>query len=105
MGEEMLKKSLKKLQALEDEKKRQKIVFGQRRIDEKVEEEGRQKLLMATADVDELELREKYDDLDDEGGGSRGNGGWSDVEDDSETDLDASDDESRVSEDSDDESD
>eukprot|EP00555_Chaetoceros_dichaeta_P012933 CAMPEP_0198260842 /NCGR_PEP_ID=MMETSP1447-20131203/9706_1 /TAXON_ID=420782 /ORGANISM="Chaetoceros dichaeta, Strain CCMP1751" /LENGTH=265 /DNA_ID=CAMNT_0043948587 /DNA_START=33 /DNA_END=830 /DNA_ORIENTATION=- len=90
--EELLKVSLKKLQAME-EKRQMSTVVGKRNLDERVEADGRQKLLMATADVDDVGLRAKYDDADDECGGG-GGGGWSDVEDavdQDESDLDASD--------------
>jgi len=90
--EELLKVSLKKLQAMEE--KRQSSTFvGRRNLDERVEANGRQKLLMATADVDDVGLRAKYDDADDDCGDGDGGGGWSDVEDvvDQESDLDASD--------------
>jgi protein CWC15 len=71
---------------------------------EKAEEEGRMKLLKQTADVDEEDIRARYDDEDDDGdggGGGGGGGGWSDLEDgrsgddpqsSDRSDLDASDD-------------
>lgn len=67
---------------------------------EKAEEEGRMKLLKQTADVDEEEIRARYDDEDDDGDGGGGGGGWSDLEDgragdnlqSDQSDLDASDD-------------
>ena len=75
---------------------------------EKAEEEGRLKLLKQTADVDEEEIRAKYDDEDDDGDGG---GGWSDLEDgragddprSDQSDLDASDDDEDSDLDSDDE--
>ena len=80
---------------------------------EKAEEEGRMKLLKQTADVDEEEIRAKYDDEDDDGdaGGGGGGGGWSDMEDgrtgddprSDQSDLDASDDEDSDLDDDDDE--
>lgn len=98
--EEILKKSLKKLKEMEDK------TLGPRVIDEKVEEEGRRKLLLATADVDDEALKKKYDDSDDEGRNVSNGDGWSDVEDivNEESDLDASDSDND-SDDSDDDSD
>ncbi len=105
--QELLKKSLQKLREMEDKK------LGPRAIDERIEEEGRKKLLMSTADVDEEALRKKYDDADGDASTGNGNGasgsggdGWSDVEDivDEESDLDASDSDSD-DDDSDDDSD
>jgi len=91
--EDILKVSLKKLQAME-EKRQISTIVGKRSLDERVEAEGRQKLLKATADVDDVGLRAKYDDADDDcGDGDGGDGVWSDVEDvvDQGSDLDASD--------------
>jgi len=88
--EEILKESLIKLQAMEEKRQLSlTTALGQRSLDEHVEVEGRQKLLMATADVDDVVLRAKYDDAD-EHCDDRWSGGWSGVED-FETDLDASD--------------
>ena len=108
---EILQKSLQKLRDMEAKK------LGPRVIDERMEEEGRRKLLMATADIDEEALRKKYDDGDadeDNGGGEskkkdNGRDGWSDIEEaiaDDESDLDASDsddDDDDTDDDSDDE--
>jgi len=104
--EEILKKSLQKLRDMEEKT----LGLGPRVMDEHVEEEGRQKLLMATADIDDEELKKKYDDADDDGegrtnGNGNGNGnGWSDVEDalNEESDLDSDSDDDSDS-DSDDE--
>jgi protein CWC15 len=101
--EQILKKSLQKLRDMEEK------TLGPRIMDEKVEEEGRRKLLMATADVDDEKLKMKYDDADDDAVGKKnGNDyGWSDVEDiiNDESDLDDSDsdDDSESDDDSDDE--
>mmetsp|Transcript_3493 Transcript_3493/g.4302 ORF Transcript_3493/g.4302 Transcript_3493/m.4302 type:complete len:276 (+) Transcript_3493:51-878(+) len=107
----ILKKSLEKLRSMEakSEAMKRNLICGPRKIDEKVEEEGRRKLLMSENDVDESKLKSKYDDADvDDDGGNGGNGnddGWSDVEDvvNAESDLDASD--SDTDDESDDESD
>ena len=101
--EQILKKSLQKLRDMEEK------TLGPRIMDEKVEEEGRRKLLMATADVDDEKLKMKYDDADDDAVGKKnGNDyGWSDVEDiiNDESDLDDSDsdDDSESDDNSDDE--
>jgi len=101
--EEILKQSLKKLRDMEDKK------LAPRVIDERIEEEGRRKLLMATADIDDEALKKKYDDADDDGrerDGGDGDG-WSDVEDivnqDSDLDASDSDDDSNESDDDSDE--
>jgi len=78
------------------------------------EVESRRKMLKATADVDDVGVRAKYDDADDDGGSGSddGGGGWSDLEDDDgggageaedESDLDASDSDDESDDDSDDE--
>lgn len=81
--------------------------IGRRQLVESVEQEGRQKLLTQTAEVDDIQLKSKYDDedadADDDGGNSDG---WSDVDKDNlngsdDSDLDASD--SDEDDDSDDE--
>lgn len=82
--------------------------IGRRQLVESVEQEGRQKLLTQTAEVDDIQLKSKYDDEDadaddDDGGNSDG---WSDVDKDNlngsdDSDLDASD--SDEDDDSDDE--
>ena len=73
--EEILKQSLEKIKDMEERKKK-KIQYGQkgifmndwrnREIDEKVEEEGRRKLLLSENDVDEVKLKRMYDDEDEE---------------------------------------
>jgi protein CWC15 len=118
----ILKKSLLKLKLMEEKKKKRSLsngygyggghVIGLRKIDEKVEEEGRKRLLLSNNDVDEVKLKNMYDDGDDDGDAdpaANGNDikkdGWSDVEDiiNEESDLDASDTDSGT--DSEDESD
>mmetsp|Transcript_24333 Transcript_24333/g.29932 ORF Transcript_24333/g.29932 Transcript_24333/m.29932 type:complete len:261 (+) Transcript_24333:38-820(+) len=101
---EILRKSLLKLRDME-EKNLKRSVVGKRPIDEMVEEEGRRKLLMSAADVDEVDLRKKYDDDDDDSPDKRGEDGWSDVEEiiNQESDLDDTDSDSE--DESDDESD
>jgi len=70
-------------------------------VDERIEAEGRQKLLTQTADVDEEALKKKYDDEDEDDDNSKDSDGFSDVKhNDSGSDLDASD-----SDDSDDDND
>ncbi|KAL7549843.1 hypothetical protein ACHAWF_013103 [Thalassiosira exigua] len=76
---------------------------------EKMEEEGRLKLLKQTADVDDEKIRAKYDDEDDDGDDG-GGGKWSDLDDDGdnnlasdESDLDVSDDDSDLDSDDEDE--
>ena len=108
--DEILKKSLLKIQEMEKEKSRNKKgykVVPMRKIDEKVEEEGRRKLLMSKNDVDEVKLKNMYDDADDDGGDDKGgdNDAWDEVEDviNEDSDLDASDSDS--DDDSEDESD
>ena len=108
--EELLKESLRKMEeaeALSEMTKRRVLQMGRERLllengGEKVEEEGRLKLLKQTEDVDEEKIRAKYDDEDDDG--DSGRGGWSDLDDDGggginlldresdESDLDASED-------------
>jgi len=104
----ILKKSLEKLRHMEakSEATKRNLICGPRKIDERVEEEGRRKLLMSENDVDETKLKSMYDDADDDGGEENAGGDvWSDVEDvvNEESDLDASDSDS--DEDSDEESD
>lgn len=108
--DEILKQSLLKIQEMEEKtKKRNKGNFKivPRKIDEKVEEEGRKKLLMSKNDVDEIKLKNMYDDADDDVQPDKGadNDAWDEVEDviNEESDLDASDSDS--DDDSDDESD
>jgi protein CWC15 len=97
------------------------VKMGRERLllehEEKNEEEGRLKLLQQTADVDEEQIRAKYDDEDDdnddEEGGGKGGRRWSDLEgggdhnlQSDESDLDASeddDDDSDLDDDSDEE--
>lgn len=65
--------------------------IGKRRIDQAVEERGKQRLLKQTAEVDVDKIKKKYDDSDvDDGGGS------------SDSDLDANDDSDLDDSDSDD---
>jgi protein CWC15 len=87
-----LRESLLKLEQAENK------VLGKRPISEKVEQEGRMKLLKQTAEVDEEAIRKKYDDKD--AGGGEESDGWS-AGNDEENDLDAS--SSEEEEDSDDE--
>lgn len=109
--EEILKKSLLKIREMEEKSSRVSKGIGRRIIDEKVEEEGRRKLLMSKNDVDEVRLKKMYDDEDDDGGGEPNgeNGRGAEFEDviHVESDLDASDSDadSDSDEDSDDESD
>jgi protein CWC15 len=93
-----LKESLKKLEAAEQEANKR--LLQRPAVDEKIEEEGRMKLLKQTAEVDEVAIRGKYDDEDASDGDD--GGGWSDVEND---DLDASSDDDDDDEDDDDEDD
>lgn len=95
--EEILKKSLQKLRDMEDKK------VGPRILDEKAEEESKRKLLLATADIDEEKIQNKYDDADDDNIGQK-NGdidGMSEIEDilDDDSDLDSSSDEDSDSDD------
>ena len=107
----ILKKSLEKLKHMEQKSDalKRNLICGPRKIDQKVEEEGRRKLLMSENDVDEVKLKSMYDDADgdadeEEKAGGDGDDGWSDVEDvlNEESDLDATD---SNSDESDDESD
>jgi protein CWC15 len=91
------------------------VKMGRERLllenEEKNEEEGRLKLLKQTADVDEEQIRAKYDDEDDDNDDGGGAGRWSDLDDDGggginnlqsdESDLDASDDDSDLDDDDD----
>lgn len=107
---EALKESLLALEKAES-KAVLKSKIGRRLLVESVEQEGRQKLLKQTADVDDLQLKSKYDDedADDGDGGGNDSDGWSDVDRgnldaDDDSDLDASDsDEDDDDSDSDDE--
>mmetsp|Transcript_856 Transcript_856/g.1554 ORF Transcript_856/g.1554 Transcript_856/m.1554 type:complete len:249 (+) Transcript_856:160-906(+) len=93
-----LKESLKKLEAAEQEANKR--LLQRPAVDEKVEEEGRLKLLKQTAEVDEAAIRAKYDDADaSDDDDDDGGGGWSD------DDLDASSDEDDDDDDDDDEDD
>jgi protein CWC15 len=93
-----LKESLRKLE--EAEKDANKRLLQRPAVDEKIEKEGRLKLLKQTAEVDEKTIQAKYDDADasssDDDDGGEGDG-WSD------DDLDASSDENEDSSDDDDE--
>ena len=101
---------------MEEKSGKTKNLIKRRVVDEEVEEEGRRKLLMATADVDEVQLQSKYDDVDrdcdeeddrDETG-SDGKEKWTDVVEtvvDADTDLDASDSDESDEDDSEDEDD
>ena len=106
--EEILQKSLLKLRQME-EKSGRSVVEKRRVMDEEVEKEGRQKLLMATADVDEVQLQSQYDDKDKDIDEGKKSDGWSDVDDvgfvEQESDLDASDSEESDEDDSDDDDD
>ena len=106
------KKALKdSLLALEkaESKALSKSKIGRRQLVESIEQEGRQKLLTQTAEVDDIQLKSKYDDEDadvDEGGNE--SDGWSDVDRDNlngsdASDLDASDSDEDDDSDSDDE--
>ena len=81
-----------------------------RRIEPSVEEEGKIKLLKQTAEVDEVALRQKYDDDDADGGGGGGGADgeeddWDDVRNDNDSDLDASSSEEEEDDDDDDDDD
>eukprot|EP00568_Trieres_chinensis_P010372 CAMPEP_0183298918 /NCGR_PEP_ID=MMETSP0160_2-20130417/5796_1 /TAXON_ID=2839 ORGANISM="Odontella Sinensis, Strain Grunow 1884" /NCGR_SAMPLE_ID=MMETSP0160_2 /ASSEMBLY_ACC=CAM_ASM_000250 /LENGTH=151 /DNA_ID=CAMNT_0025461047 /DNA_START=54 /DNA_END=506 /DNA_ORIENTATION=- len=89
----VLAESLRKLEEAERSRKRALLLggpggagpLGRREMDEKEEEQSRMKLLTHTADVDEGEVRRKYDDDDenyDDDAAGGGGGGWSDLEDD-----------------------
>lgn len=86
--QQALKESLRKLE--EAERKSSKLALARPAVDERMEQEGRLKLLKQTADVDDKAIQAKYDDADaassddDDGGGGGGGDGWSD------DDLDAS---------------
>jgi protein CWC15 len=100
-----LKESLLALEKAESSSNKTKI--GKRPIDKAIEAEGRQKLLKQTAEVDEIALRDKYDDKDDDDRGEDQDG-WSDVdrdnnEDDSDLDASDSDDDDSDGDDDDDE--
>eukprot|EP00979_Chaetoceros_neogracilis_P009712 scaffold2192_cov268-Chaetoceros_neogracile.AAC.114 len=99
--EEILKQSLKKLRDMEER------TLGPRVMDEHVEQEGRQKMLMSTADIDDEEMKKKYDDADNDDEGKANENGWSDVEDvlndDSDLDSDSDDDSDSDSDDEDEE--
>ena len=69
--DEILQNSLLKLRQMEEKSGRGMGTVGKRVLDEEVEKEGRQKLLMATADVDEVQLQTKYDDKNDECEGNK----------------------------------
>ena len=81
-----LKESLLKLEQAEASSG-----IGKRAISQKVEEEGRLKLLKHTAEVDDEAIRKKYDDDDAEDDDD--SGGYSDLDNDDDDDLDASSDE------------
>lgn len=87
--EEILRKSLEKLRQLEEKRG----VILPRTIDPKVEEEGRRKLLLQTADIDDEAIKTKYDDADDESDEDDNKNEIIQLEDiiDEESDLDASD--------------
>ena len=108
------KKALKdSLLALEkaESKSFSKSKIGRRQLVESVEQEGRQKLLTQTAEVDDIQLKSKYDDEDadaDDDDGGKDSDGWSDVDKDNlngsdDSDLDASDSDEDDDSDSDDE--
>lgn len=101
-----LQASIRKLQEAESKLRkksslRKEILQNRREIDPETEKESRIKLLKQTAEVDEENLRQKYDDADDEAKDKNDEGGggmWSDVDNDSnlggsdsDTDLDDSD--------------
>lgn len=88
-----LKESLQKLEAAEQQSNKR--LLQRPAVDEKIEEEGRLKLLKQTADVDEEAVKAKYDDADASSDDDDGGGGWSD------DDLDASSDEEDSSDDDD----
>ena len=75
------------------------VKMGRERLlqleDGKEEERGKMLLLKQTADVDEVKIKEKYDDADDVGDDDEGGGRWSDIDANAESgsDLDSSDDE------------
>jgi len=83
---DIIQASLLKLKQAEDKLKSYNV--PKRLLVQEVEDEGRRKLLKQTADVDEERLLLKYDDTDDK---VQPNSGWSDVDNDSESDLDDSD--------------
>jgi len=96
----IVQESLRKLQQVESQYKKNKLLGIARKIDPKIEEEARVKMLMATAEIDDVAIRKKYDDSDEVENGSNvaeEGGGWSDVDDDNlgntndDSDLDASD--------------
>jgi protein CWC15 len=89
-----LKESLLKLEEAESKAP----AIGKRALNPQVEAEGRRKLLKQTAEVDEEKLKAKYDDKDDDGGGDDSDG-WSDLDKDDDSDLDASDSDDDVSDD------
>ena len=89
-----LKESLRKLEAAEQQANKK--LLQRPAVDEKIEEEGRLKLLKQTADVDEEAVKAKYDDADASSDDDDGGGGWSD------DDLDASSDDGDSSDDDDD---
>ena len=118
----MLQESLRKMEEAELRAQsgaiKRAVRMGRERLLEekemKNEEEGRMKLLKQTADVDEVAIRNKYNDEDDDDGGGDGSRGrWSDLDDgggldnlqSDESDLDNSsdDDDSDSDDDSDDE--
>jgi protein CWC15 len=104
-----LKESLLKLE--EAEAKSSKTKIGRREVVEEIEQEGRRKLLKQTAEVDDVQLRKKYDDEDADGGDGGGDSdGWSDVDrenldnpDDSDLDESSDDDDDSDSDDEDEE--
>jgi len=97
----------KSLLELEQAEQTSKSGIPMRQYDPKVEEEAKVKLLKQTAEVDEVQLKAKYDDSDvDDGGGGSGGSDSSDLDKDAdESDLDASDSDGDDSSDSDDEDD
>jgi protein CWC15 len=98
-----LQESLRKLE--EAEKGANKRLLQRPAVDEKIEREGRLKLLKQTAEVDEKAIQAKYDDADassDEDDDGGGGDGWSDNDDD---DLDGSSDDDGDSGDDDDDDD
>ena len=112
----LLAESLAKMEEAENSAKltaKRYVKMGRERLlqleDEKAEEErGKQLLLKQTADVDDEQIRAKYDDEDDVGDDDEGGGGrWNDMDDNNNTetdsDLDASDEDDIDSDDEDEE--
>jgi len=94
-----LKESLLALEQAESKSSSKSKWIGRLPVNEAIEKEAKQKLLKQTAEVDDVQLKRKYNDEDaddDEGDGGKDSGGWSDVDrdnldDSDDSDLDASD--------------